>query len=327
MEYKDYYNVLGVGRSASEKEIKKAFRKLAQQYHPDKNPGDKEAEQRFKEINEAYTVLSDAEKRSQYDRFGSQWENQARAGANMNDFFRQYAGSQRGSRGGSPQDFEQVFGNGEFSDFFESLFGGGRPATGRTRGTGSPFGGYGFDTRTTSGSADPFGGFTQSAPARRRPDVPVSISLDEAFRGTTRMLESEDGSRLEVTIPPGVKSGSRIRMSGASGGQDVHLKVEVKSDERFTREGDNLSVKVPVELYTAVLGGEVQVPTLERPVVLTIPESTQAGKRFRLRGLGMPILRTPSERGDLYAEIDVELPTRLSPRERELFEELRALKA
>lgn len=310
MEFKDYYQTLGVEKSASQDEIKKAFRKLAQQYHPDKNPGNAEAERKFKEINEAYTVLSDAEKRTQYDRYGAQWEQYARAGGRPEDF--QWNGGQPNggqSRSVTPEEFEQMFGGSGFSSFFESLFGGqagARPGQQtRTRG-----GGFGFEQRP------------EFQP--RTMEVPVKVTLDEAFRGSTRTLESADGTRFEVNIPRGVKTGSKVRVSGV-GGQDIILNVEVLPHAQFTRDGDALRVQVPVDLYTVVLGGEAQIPTLERPVVLTIPAGTQNGKVFRLRGLGMPNLKNPDQRGDLLAEVSVTLPANLSAKEKALFEELRNL--
>ena len=325
MEYKDYYAILGVPKNADEKQIKRAFRKLAQQYHPDKNPGDKQAEAKFKEVNEAYTVLSDPEKRSKYDRFGSQWEQYERAGGRPEDFD-WGAWSSMGGRGGTrtygrtvtPEEFEQIFGSmggaGGFSSFFDALFGsgmGGARPGGQTRG-GTRYG-FGFEPRTAQAER----------PAVT--DIPVDVTLEEAYRGTTRVLQTEDGTRMEVNIPRGVKTGSRVRMRGAAGG-DVYLRVNVTNDSRFTREGDDLRVTVPVDLYTAVLGGEVQVPTLDRPVVLTIPAGTQNGKVFRLRGLGMPDLKNPDKRGDLYATVEVVLPTNLSAEEKRLFEELRKLR-
>lgn len=321
MNYKDYYQILGVSKSADEGEIKKAYRKLARQYHPDVNPGDKQAEQRFKEISEAYAVLSDAEKRKKYDRFGAQWQQYERAGVNPDDFGGFGFGNGGGqSRTMSPEEFEQMFGRGGagaggFSDFFESLFGGGAPGT-RTRGApGTPF--EGFNTRT-----------------RRGQDIetPVTVTLEEALRGATRTLQRENGRRLEVSIPAGVRTGSRVRVAGEGapgmGGQpgDLFLVVEVTPHSRFRRDEDDLTVQVDVDLYTALLGGEVQVPTLERPVLLTLPAATQNGKRFRLRGLGMPNLRSPERRGDLYAEINVILPENLNAEERQLFERLRNLR-
>lgn len=331
MEYKDYYSILGVSRNADEKDIKKAFRKLAQQYHPDKNPNDAEAERKFKEVNEAYTVLSDPEKRSQYDRFGSQWEQYARASAaggpggpggpggaytsvspeEVEEILRRMGLGGMGGRGGAQR------GGAGFSSFFDALFGG-MGARAQQSPYGDPYygdfnGGYGgFDPRT----------MTQTP---QTTEVPVSITLEEAFHGTQRTLESQNGRRFQVDIPRGVKSGSRVRISNPDGQGDLMLKVEVRPHGQFTRTDDNLRVRVPVDLYTAVLGGEVQVPTLERAVVLTVPAGSQNRKTFRLRGLGMPKLRQPDQRGDLLAELDVQLPSKLSDEERRLFEQLRSL--
>lgn len=326
MDYKDYYQILGVGKNADEKEIKRAFRKLAQQYHPDKNPGDKQAEARFKEINEAYTVLSDPEKRSKYDRFGSQWEQYSRAGGRPEDFdWSNWAGGMGGPGGAytrtvTPEEFEQIFGGmggaGGFSSFFDALFGSGM---GGTRTAGGPF-------RQTQTGGSRFG-FDPRMAEPQTAEVPVDVTLEEAFRGTTRVLQLEDGTRMEVNIPRGVRTGSRVRMRGGAGGGDIYLRVNVTPDNRFTREGNDLRVSVPVDLYTAVLGGEVQVPTLERPVMLTIPAGTQNGRTFRLRGLGMPDLKQPDQRGDLLAVVEVTLPTRLSEEEKRHFEALRQLRA
>lgn len=316
MDVKDYYTTLGVPRSADEKEIKKAYRKLAQQYHPDKNPGDKAAEQRFKEINEAYTVLSDADKRAKYDRFGSQWEQYARAGGRPEDFDWGRWGGSGGApgQGGpytrtiSPEEFEQMFGGaggmgGGFSSFFDTLFGG--------RGGARP------------GGMGGMGGMNMAPPPT---EAAVQVTLDEAFHGATRTLERSDGTRLEVNIPRGVQTGSKVRMRGASGQGDIVLVVEVLPDARFTREGDHLRVNVPVDLYTALLGGEVEVPAPDKTVALRIPAGAQNGKVFRLRGLGMPHLKKPDQRGDLLAVVDVQLPAHLSDREKKLFEELRQLR-
>jgi len=315
MEVKDYYQILGVPRNADEKTIKKAFRRLARENHPDLHPDDAAAERRFKEINEAYEVLSDADKRRKYDQFGSQWEQYERAGVNPNDFARGFSG---GSRNISPEEFERIFGGfgragggfgragggfgggSGFSDFFETLFGGGQASS-------------------RSNQRTPFSGFGQRQARSRSAEVVTEITLEEAFRGTTRTLQRPDGQRIEVSIPAGVHSGSRVRAG------DVLLRVRVKPHARFRRKKNNLYVTVPIDLYTALLGGEVHVPTLERPVALTIPGGTQNGKRFRLRGLGMPDIKQKGKRGDLYAEISVELPTTLSSQERQLVEQLRAL--
>lgn len=316
MEVKDYYQTLGVSRSADEKEIKKAYRKLAQQYHPDKNPGDKAAEQRFKEINEAYTVLSDSDKRSKYDRFGAQWEQYARAGGRPEDFDWGSWGGAPGQGGTytrtiTPEEFEQMFGGGGmggFSSFFDTLFGG----------RGAPRGG-----RRAPGF-DPSGMGGMNMPAQVA-ETTIQVTLDEAFHGASRMLERSDGTRIEANIPRGVQSGSKVRMRGAAGQGDIVLNIEVLPDPRYAREGDNLRVEIPVDLYTALLGGEIEVQALDKTVALRIPPGTQNGKVFRLRGLGMPHLKKPDQRGDLLAVVSVQLPTHLSEREKQLFTELRQL--
>ncbi len=316
MEYRDYYKVLGVGKSATEKEIKSAFRKLAQQYHPDKNPGDKRAEEKFKELNEAYEVLRDPQKRSTYDRLGasySQW--QRTGGAGGFDFgqwaagARGGAGSSGGFRGGTAQDLNDLFGQGGFSDFFNILFGGMGAGAGARQGRRS---------QTTEWSL-------------RGDDMEqsIEISLEEAYSGTQRILQKGD-RRLEVKIPAGAHTGTKVRMSGAGGpGQragDLYLVVSVRPHAQFRRDGDDLHVDLPVEVYTALLGGEVRVPTLTGSVVLTLPPESQAGRTFRLSGRGMPKLRHSDEHGDLYARLVVQIPTNLTDRERQLVAELKALR-
>jgi curved DNA-binding protein len=328
MDYKDYYQVLGVGKSADSKEIKKAYRKLARQYHPDVNPGNKAAEDKFKEVNEAYEVLSDPQKREKYDRFGSSWQQYQRSGGRPEDFdwgqWRSGPGGGSYTRTVTQEELEQMFGGmgglGGFSDFFETLFGGLGQQTGG-------FSGQGRSTRSPSRSP-------QSGPQRGRDsEQTLEISLEEAFLGTTYSLQWEGGKRIEARIPRGVRTGSRVRLSGqgetgAQGGQagDLYLKIQIRPHPTFTREGDDLHVKVPIDLYTAVLGGKVQVPTLERPVELTIPAETANGKVFRLRGLGMPVLRDPEQRGNLLATVEVQIPKNLNQEERQLFQELKKLR-
>jgi curved DNA-binding protein len=312
MEYKDYYKVLGVDKKATEKEIKRAFRRLARGCHPDVNPNDPKAEERFKEINEAYEVLSDAEKRGKYDQLGADWQRWQGTGGRPGDYdWSRWSSGGPGQgtyvRYGTPEDLENLFdGAGPFSDFFSQIFGGmgARPGAG----------GYQYEMRPQRGQD-----YEQE----------VEISLQEAYQGTARVLQKE-GQRLEIKIPAGAKTGTRVRMSGeggtgATGGPagDLYLRVSVLPDPRFERKGDDLHTTVPVDLYTMVLGGEIRVPTLGGEVVLTIPAGTQNGRSFRLRGKGMPHLRQPEQFGDLYAKVEVRLPTRLTPRQRELFEELR----
>ena len=309
MEYKDYYKILGVPKDASEKDIKQAYRKLARKYHPDVNPN-KAAQEKFKEINEANEVLSDATKRKKYDTLGSNWQQyeQYQSAGQQGPF--QWGGGQYQTI--NPEDFANIFGGlggddagGIGSDFFRTFFGG----------TG-------------------FGGARASTRPRRGQDIEqvVEIPLEEAYRGATRVLQKE-GRRLEVKIPAGVKSGSKIRlggegMPGANGAPagDLYLRVQVASHNLFERQGDDLYVEVPVGLYTAVLGGEVSVPTLKGKLALRIPPEIQSGKSFRLTGQGMPRLNQENAFGDLYAKVRVVLPENLSAQERELFEKLAELR-
>lgn len=321
MEYKDYYQALGVEKNASQDEIKQAYRKLARQYHPDVNPGDPAAEERFKEINEAYQVLSNPENRQKYDRLGSQWQQYERAGGSPEDFdwsrwAAQQPGGQRGyTRTVSPEEFESMFGGRGFSDFFEEIFGG--VGAGRS---------YQYAGETP---------FARQPRPRKGQDVeqPVRITLEEAFHGAARMLQKADGSRLEVKIPPGIRDGARIRLRGQGGPGspngapgDLYLRVEIAPHARFTRQEDDLQVTLPVDIYTLVLGGEVPVSSLDKTVRLTIPQGTPSGRVFRLRNLGMPVQQNPDQRGDLLVEVSAEIPQNLSEREEKLFEELRSLR-
>jgi curved DNA-binding protein len=299
MEYKDYYRTLGVARDADQKEIKRAYRKLALQYHPDKNPDDRAAEERFKEINEAYEVLGDREKRSKYDQLGSSYRAWERGGGRQGGFdWSQWASGVPGGARVEVGDLGDLFGGG-FSDFFNTIFG--------------------------------MGGAARSAPRRGRDlEHGVSITLAEAYRGTSRSLQL-DGRRLEVDIPAGARTGTKVRLSGKGEAGDrqtgdLYLRIEVLPDESFTRKGDDLYTEVPVDLYAAVLGGEVPVQTFEGPVILTVPPGSQSGQTLRLKGRGMPSLRDPSRHGDLYARLKISLPRNLSAEERELFQRLAALR-
>ena len=378
VQVKDYYQMLGVPRTATEKEIRSAYRKLARQHHPDLNPGDKNAEERFKEINEAHEVLTDADKRKLYDRFGEDWQRYREAGFTGDEQFTAPGPSGApGSRGGrsttfDPNDFTRWYssqddgsggytfystdeGDTSHSDFFETLFGS----------RGSPFDRFsGFGGGFTSTRARSQAGTRAARPQRGEDvEVPVEISFDEAFRGTKRQIQLQvsepcptcggtgeargqecptcDGTgfvrrtkTLEVNIPAGIDTGKRVRVAGQGGpgvnggsAGDVNLIVTVRPDRRFEREGDNLRTEVDVPVTTAVLGGEVEVPTPTGRVALTVPPETQSGRSFRLRGMGMPKLRGgKTERGDLMARARIVTPTNLSDRERELFEELRKLR-
>ena len=358
MEAKDYYKILGVDRRASTEEIKKAFRRLARKYHPDVNPGNKTAEAKFKEINEAYEVLSDADKRRRYDALGPNW----------NEPFGGYGGQPRArtytppggtsSRGRTGAGSSNPYGGYDdptgWTDFFETLFGG-RRGSGSGSSSGTTGTGTGAGTTTAGRST------TRDVTARRGEDIeqPVEISLREAYVGATRVFTVETpetcatckgtgrvglgricgtcgGSgtvsrarRLEVRIPAGADTGTRVKVAGegqlgVNGGPrgDLYLLITMKPDPAFERRGDDLAVEVPVPLTTAVLGGEVRVPTPDgKRLILTIPPETQNGQFFRLSGKGMP--RPNSEgAGNLVARVQVELPRRLTPQERALFEDL-----
>ncbi len=314
MEYRDYYKVLGVDKKATEKDIKSAFRRLAQVHHPDKNPGDSKSEDKFKEINEAYEVLGDPQKRAKYDQLGASYAQWQRSGAGAAGFdFSQWAGMGGGSPGARPSagaspDLSEMFGEGGFSEFFTSLFAGGAARRGQApRTRASSFSLRGEDM-----------------------EQPIDIGLEEAYAGAKRTLQKTD-RRLEVNIPPGARTGTKVRLAGAGGGGqtpgDLFCVINVRPHPAFRREGDDLHVDVPVELYTALLGGEVRVPTLSGEVVLNVPAEAQTGKTFRLTGRGMPKLRQAAEHGDLYAHLVIKLPSNLSERERQLIAELAALRA
>jgi curved DNA-binding protein len=301
MEYKDYYQILGVARNASAGDIKTAYRKLAMQYHPDRNPGDKQAEERFKEMNEAYQVLSDPQKRARYDQVGdsySQWQQQGTPG-NFN--WNQWT-SQQGGGGYQQVDLNDLFGDSSFSDFFRSIFGGmaeGQTVRGRSRGR---------------------------APAVQEPQ-PVTISLKEAYTGTTRTLQAGK-RRMEVKLPAGASSGTKIRVAGA--GQagpdgsptDLYLALNVAEDPAFERNGNDLHTQVTIDVFRAILGGEVEVPTLTGKVVLTIPQGTQPEQIFRVAGRGMPQLKSPGVKGDLYVLVKVQIPKELNTRQKSLLEQV-----
>jgi DnaJ-class molecular chaperone len=306
---RDYYEVLGLKRGASEKEIRQAYRRLARKHHPDLNPNDKTAEEHFKEISEAYEVLSDPEKRGKYDQFGHEWSQVDQA-----------AGRGGFSTGGfytRTRDFSHL----------EDLFGG----------AGGGHGGV-FEDLFRGGAAGRGARIHFEAMPGQDVDQPVTVTLEEACSGATRILSSPapDGGqkRIEVRIPPGVRDGSRIRVAGegAAAGAfsgprgDLFLVVSVAPHAAFHRDGDDVTVKAPVPLHIAVLGGEVEVPTLRgTKLALRIPPDTQNGRRIRLRGQGMPILGG-SGHGDLFAEVNVVLPTHLTEEERGLFRRLADLR-
>lgn len=336
MQFKDYYKILGVPRDADEKAIKSAYRVKARQYHPDVNQADAGAEEKFKELNEAYEVLKDSEKRSRYDRYGSDWERYQQAadsgttsGRDFSDWFSGGRSTGRSTR--SQQQSGEATG---FSDFFETLFGDtfGRTST-RHRPRQQPQRGQDFEYALEISLADAYAGTT------RRFDVQVQERC-ETCHGTglngsavCAVCGGEGHIRrtktLEVKVPAGVRTGSKVRIAGQgspgiAGGPngDIYLNITVKPDTRFELDGDNIRTDVEVPLYTAILGGVARVPTMDGTVELRIPKGTQNGQLFRLRGKGMPSLNSKA-RGDLLARVKVRLPTDLSDDELELFEQLR----
>ncbi len=344
---KDYYRVLGVERAATEKDIKTAYRKLARKYHPDVNPGNKQAEERFKELGEAYEVLSDTDKRRKYDQYGADWEKLDRT-----------AGYNR-SGGGSVRDygFDYNSNTSGFGDIFDNIFG---------RGGGKQRGNPQTNTRTSSEF-----GFNQGvgAGANVRPqrgedrEQPVDVSLEEAFNGTTRQFHIQTpencpecggigwkgnarcancvglgviprSKRLEVRIPAGVEEASKVRVGGEGGPGlnngprgDLYLKIHLLPHPVFERKGPDLHTAVAIPLYIAVLGGEVVVASPKGgKFALTVPPESPNGKIFRLTSQGMPRLNMPNQRGDMYVKVEVTLPTNLSAEERELFAKLKQLR-
>jgi curved DNA-binding protein len=328
MDFKDYYATLGVTKTSTEKEIKGAFRKLARKFHPDVNPGDKASETKFKEINEAYEVLGDAEKRRKYDELGANWrayeQGGAQPGAGAGNPFAGFrgGGTTGGSRTMTPDEMEEMFGDqNPFSDFFTTFFGG----TGASGFGGGASAGAGTGARGGRGR-------TRQRPGR---DVEheIELTLEEAYSGATRRLSMKhDGEArtVDVRIPAGVSDGSRVRVSGEGehgvGGAtagDLYLRVKLAPHAVFERKGRDLYVPVPLPVTTAVLGGEAEVQTLAgKPARLRIPPLTQNGQVFRLKGYGMPAVGKPDDKGDLYARAEVQLPTHITPEEREHYEAL-----
>jgi DnaJ-class molecular chaperone len=323
MEFKDYYATLGVTKASTDKEIKQAFRKLARKHHPDVNPGDKQAEHRFKEINEAYEVLGDPAKRKKYDDLGANWRmyEQAQAQGGPDPFAGRWnvnmggSGAAGGYRTMTQEEMEELFGDtNPFSDFFTTFFGGGGPGA--------------VDARRARGR-------NRQRPGR---DVEheIELTLEDACQSTTRRLSlKHDGHTrtVDVRIPAGVGDGSRVRVSGEGehgvGGAaagDLYLRIRLVPHPGFERKGRDLYTKVGVPVTTAVLGGEAEVRTLEgKSVRLRIPPLTQNGQVFRLKGYGMPKVGHPQDKGDLYARVEAQLPSAISAAEREHYEALAKL--
>lgn len=342
---KDYYKTLEIDKSATEKDVKSAFRRLALKYHPDRNRDNKQAEERFKEINEAYEVLSDAEKRRKYDQFGVDWEKYDKAGY----------GSSGSSYGG--YNYDRSGANSGFSDIFDNIFGSKSKTGTRTTPGASTTNDFGFGRAANANAAG-----TRPVRGDDREQA-IELSLEEAFNGATRQMtvQSSDicqvcngtglksgqrcatclglgvvprSKRLEVRIPAGVEESSRVRVTGEGGSGfgggprgDLYLKVHILPHPVFERKNSDLYTTISIPLYTAVLGGEVIVPSLKGGKFgLSIPGDTQNGKAFRLTAQGMPILNQPGSRGDMYVKVEIVLPSNLSDEEKNLFRRLRDLR-
>jgi len=321
MDFKDYYSTLGVAKGATEKEIKQAFRKLARKFHPDVNPGNKAAEAKFKELNEAYEVLGDPAKRKKYDELGANWRMYEQTGAQPGgggwNVHTGGAGQGGGFRTMTPEEMESMFGNtNPFSDFFNTFFGGGFSDA---------------DTGRTSSRSR----------ARRGRDMEheIELSLEDAYHGATRRLAMQQPNgqtkTVDVRIPAGVNDGSRVRVPGegepgvgGAGGGDLYLRVRLTPHPVFERKGRDLYVKTAVPVPTAVLGGEAEVQTMSgKTARLRIPPLTQNGQLFRLKGYGMPATGKADDKGDLYARVEAELPAEVSAEEREHYAALAKLHA
>ncbi len=296
MDYKDYYKVLSVDKKASQDEIKKAYRKLAVQHHPDKNPGNKEAEEKFKLANEANEVLGDPEKRKKYDELGENWQQYERS-AN------QSGGNPFGGAGGG-QHFYSEGDESDFSDFFEQFFGGRTGGAGRGKGRSANFKGGDYETE-------------------------MEITLEEAYQGTSRIIQLEN-EKLKITTKPGAYTDQvlRIKGKGAKGSSeqhhgDLYVRIKVKSNTQFIRKGDDLYINHPIDLYTALLGGDIIVNTLSGQVKIKITEGTQNGKTIRLKGKGMPVYGEPAKFGDLYVQLQVQIPEKLNEKQKELFKQIK----
>ena len=310
MDYKDYYKVLGVDKKASQDDIKKAFRKLAVKYHPDKNPGDKKAEEKFKELSEANEVLSDPAKRKKYDELGSNWQQYQHQGAGHGGAdFGQWAnqGGFGGSKGFTQEDF--MGGNGDFSDFFSAFFAG--------------------------QGQQGFGSSRQRTQRRQRgqdAEGEMEITLEEAFNGTSRQV-SVNGQKLNIKVKPGIIEGQILRVkgkggTGAHGGEsgDLLITIRIAKNHRFERKGNDLYFDQILDIYTAVLGGKLAVQTIDKTINITVPAGTDSGTTLRLKGMGMPLYDSTTSRGDAYVRMVIHVPKNLSVKEKELFTQLAAEK-
>ncbi len=316
MDFKDYYNVLGVKPDTDSKTIKKTYHQLAKKYHPDVNPGDKRSEDKFKEVTEAYQAISDPEKRKKYDELRQNYQQwQQRGGSGNFDWDRWQAnpGAGRNTRTMTPEEFAQAFGNGGademgggYSDFFSTIFGKGSDGNRMNmHRRGAP-----------------------RARAGRDSESELTVTLEESFHGTSRVIQIGD-KKIEAKIPKGVRNGSKIRLSGqggpGSGGGpngDLYLTISVQADSRYVQDNDDLIMDIPIDFYTAVLGGEISIKTFSGEVLLKLPPMSQSGKKFRLKGKGMPKLEQLQVQGDLFAQIKIVLPDSLNEAEIETLKKL-----
>jgi curved DNA-binding protein len=304
MDYKDYYKILGVEKTASHDEIKKAYRKLAVKHHPDKNPGDKKAEDKFKEVSEANDVLSDPEKRKKYDTLGENWQYHQQQGGGANDFdYSQYANRGGGRQGGGYSNEYYDGDDGQFSDFFENIFG---------------HGGGGF------------GNARQRQGRRKGQDMQAEtdLTLHEAFHGSTRQINLPN-QKLNLKLKPGIREGQVLRMKGKGGAGmngaengDLLITIHVQKDARFERRGNDLYFDQPLDVYTAILGGKLAVQTMDKTLNLNIPAGTDSDKVFRLKNMGMPVYENAEQRGDAYVKVIITVPKDLSQEEIEIFTKL-----
>ncbi|MEN6626597.1 MAG: J domain-containing protein [Candidatus Sumerlaeia bacterium] len=328
VQYKDYYKILGLERGATGDEIKKAYRKLAAKYHPDRHAGSKQMEEKFKEINEANEVLGDPKKREAYDRLGSNWrQGQSINPEDLGDIFGQFmgGGAARGARGGAQPGgatFTFNTGGGGFSDFFETLFGG-----------GGPFGGRGgMGAQGPAGFENLFGGgertFGQGHRAGGNVETELNVSLEDAFAGTTRTLALKGSTgasqTYDVKIPAGIRDGQKIRLRGQGkafgAGGDLLITIHVAPHPRYTLEGDDLTMELSLAPWEAMLGATITVQTLGGPVQVKVPAGIDSGKRLRVRGRGWPL--KGGARGDLFLRVSIKVPTSLTEQERDLVERL-----
>ncbi|MBY5957654.1 DnaJ domain-containing protein [Membranicola marinus] len=306
MAYIDYYKVLGIDKNADDKTIKKAYRKLARKFHPDVNPGDQEAEKKFKQINEANAVLSDPKKRKQYDKYGENWEHAEafeKAGGQQH-YQQQRRGGFGGGSGGQYEQFTYSGDAGDFSDFFRDMFGGG--------GTGG----------------DPFGGRYRRSMKGQDFNASIQLPLSGTLKEEKHVI-NVNGNKIRITVPPGIEDGQTIRIKGQGGpglegGQkgDLYLTFQIINDTQFTRQGSNLIEDVHLDLYQAVLGAEIMIQTLHGKIKMKIPAGTQPGETIRLKGKGLPVYKQKGKHGDLLLNVQVSIPRDLTKKETELFTSL-----